>query len=75
MAPTLMHSQSYLEKNHDEAEPTVRVGSLAHELLERRGKGHGRTVQDCVRKDWIPATWKERGEQAAEERTDGLDRS
>lgn len=45
----------HIQWDHDQTEPAVRVGRLAHQLLQRRGEGHVGPVEDNVGQDGIAA--------------------
>jgi hypothetical protein len=63
------------KKDYNEAQPTIRIRRLLHQLLERRRKGHRGSVQYYIGQHGIPTAREQRREEAAQERADCLHRS
>lgn len=68
MSPSLFCSQ----QRDDQTKPPVRVGRLAHQLLQGRGEGDRRAVQYDVGQHGVAAAGEQRRQQAAQHGAEGL---
>lgn len=60
------------QQRDDQTKPPVRVGRLAHQLLQGRGEGDGGAVQYDVGQHGVAAAGEQGRQQAAQHRAEGL---
>jgi hypothetical protein len=63
------------KQGHNKADPSVWVGSVAHQLVERSRQGYSRAMKNDICQDWVATAREEGREHVLEGSAQGLDSS